>query len=108
MTSHPATQTSCPVPLELLALLLRCGEVRLGAILGQLPDTRRAALAFYCFERYHLRRLGFAVAAHCAPAALEAAGLEAGEHLMDLARSAAGRAEAARHGTQRPALPRAA
>ena len=87
MKPGSSLKTSCPVPLELLALLVRCDEARLAATVGELPDARRAALAAYCFDRYHMRRLGFAVARHCTERSLEAAA--AGRHLFELSRNAA-------------------
>ncbi|KAB0682766.1 hypothetical protein [Aureimonas leprariae] len=83
-----ATTPSCPVPLELLALLLRSDAGRLRAMIDELPETPRAALALYCFSRYHLRRLGLSVALRCPERSLEAVGGSDGRQVLALARDA--------------------
>ena len=58
-------ETVCPVPLELLATLLRMdGSVREDEIKTLAPPVR-ARLAFFCYNRVHLRTLAFDVALSC-------------------------------------------
>ena len=71
-------EAKCPVPLELLALLLRSEAARVVETVQALPEAQRAALALYCFGRCHMRGLGLAIGRHCTERALEAAGGSAG------------------------------
>ncbi|WP_279480155.1 hypothetical protein [Aureimonas sp. SK2] len=68
-------EPTCPVPLELLALLLRSSEERVVETVRELPPLQRAALAAYCVARTHMRRIALVIAAECSEHALwEAAG----------------------------------
>lgn len=68
-------EPTCPVPLELLALLLRSSDDRVVEIVHEIAPVQRAALAAYCVARTHLRRIAFVIAAECSENALwEAAG----------------------------------
>lgn len=80
-------EAKCPVPLELLALLLRSDETRVAETVLALPEPQRAALALYCFGRCHMRALGLLVGVHCGERALEAAGGSAGLLLFRQAQS---------------------
>ena len=56
---------TCPVPLDLLAKLLRCeGEVR-DELIHAIPAMERARLAFFCYNRVHLRDLAFRITLLC-------------------------------------------
>jgi hypothetical protein len=90
MRHDPAIEPSCPVPLHLLALLLRSDEAMLNAAVDALPETQRSALALYCFSRYHMRRIGFAVALRCSERSLEGLGGATGRQVLERARIAAG------------------
>ena len=71
MTSrYKPNEPVCPVPVELLALLLRSPDERVAVIVRDLPTLQRATLATYCFARTHLRRIAFVVAAECSEHAL--------------------------------------
>ena len=86
---YAPNEALCPVPYELLALLLRSDETRVGEIVQQLAPAHRATLAAFAYGRSHMRSLGLAVAAHCdAHALFEVAGA-AGEALFDLSRNRA-------------------
>lgn len=64
-TDRLPNETDCPVPLEILALLLRSDERTKQALIRELPGGTRARLAFFCYNRVHLRPLAFQVAALC-------------------------------------------
>ncbi|WP_182083887.1 hypothetical protein [Aureimonas sp. ME7] len=71
---RPNEPTS-PVPLELLALLLRSPDERVAETVRELPPLQRATLAAYCIGRTHMRRIALVIAAECSEHALwEAAG----------------------------------
>lgn len=59
-----------PVPLELLALLLRSPDERIIETVCELDPLHRAALAAYCIGRTHMRRVALVVAAECSEHAL--------------------------------------
>lgn len=82
--SMPNEPTS-PVPLDLLALLLRSEEVRVVEIVKQLSGGQRAALAVYCFARAHMRILAFQIARNCTERTLVAVGGAMGQTLFDQA-----------------------
>lgn len=58
-------ETTCPVPLEVLALLLRADERLKPGLIQEIPGPVRARLAFFCYNRVHLRTLAFEVTAQC-------------------------------------------
>ena len=58
-------EATCPVPLEVLALLLRSDERVRAALIKEIPATVRARLAFFCYNRVHLRPLAFRIALLC-------------------------------------------
>ena len=67
---YKLNEPTCPVPLELLALLLRTPGERVAEIARELSVLHRAALAVYCVGRTHTRRIGLLVAAECSEHAL--------------------------------------
>lgn len=68
-------EPTCPIPLELLALLLRSPDTRVAETVRELPALQRATLATYCVARTHMRRIALVIAAECSEHALwEAAG----------------------------------
>ncbi|KAB0682979.1 hypothetical protein [Aureimonas leprariae] len=77
-----------PVPLEILALLLRSDEAKVAETVLALPEAQRAALALYCFGRCHMRSLGLEVGRHCSERSLESVGGSAGLILSRQAQSA--------------------
>ena len=87
MTSrYKPNEAACPVPLDLLALLLRSDEGRIAEIVRMLPALQRATLAAFCFSRCHMRSLGLGIAAECDEQSLYEAAGSAGEVLFDLSR----------------------
>lgn len=60
----------CPVPLELLALLLRSPDQRIVETVSELSPLHRATLATYCAGRAHMRRVGLVIATQCSEQAL--------------------------------------
>lgn len=69
-------EPTCPVPLELLALLVRSSDERVVEIVGDLPPLQRATLAAFCVARTHTRRIALVIAGECSEHALyEAAGM---------------------------------
>lgn len=58
-------EASCPIHLEVLALLLRSDNRTKQALIQEIPGPSRAGLAFFCYNRVHLRSLAFQVAALC-------------------------------------------
>lgn len=63
-------EPTCPIPLELLALLLRSPDDRIVATVRELAPLHRATLAAYCVGRSHMRRIGLVIAAECSEHAL--------------------------------------
>ncbi len=63
-------EPTCPIPLELLALLLRSPDERVAEIVRDMPPLQRATLATHCVARTHLRRIALVVAAECSEQAL--------------------------------------
>ena len=53
----------CPIPVAMLGVLYRSGEVE--AVLADIPPRTRARLAVYLYGRSHTHELGLAVAATC-------------------------------------------
>ncbi|UIJ72455.1 hypothetical protein [Aurantimonas sp. HBX-1] len=58
-------EATCPVPLEVLALLLRSDERTRIALIREIDAEARARLAFFCYNRVHLRPLAFRIAGLC-------------------------------------------
>lgn len=88
MTSrYVPNEIACPVPVELLADLLRSGEEQVARHAQALPIAQRAALAGFCFSRSHLRSLSFTVAAQCDVVSLRALTGMASEALIDQSRN---------------------
>ncbi|TFF18372.1 hypothetical protein E3C22_21610 [Jiella endophytica] len=58
-------ETTCPVSLDLLAKLLRSdGDLR-DDLIRAIPAMERARLAFFCYNRVHLRALAFRITLLC-------------------------------------------
>jgi hypothetical protein len=77
-SSRLPNEESCPVPMELLALLLRADKESVRELAAILPDRQRARLAFFCYGRAHLQAVGTVVAGLCElPALLDAASSQA-------------------------------
>lgn len=87
---YAPNEASCPVPYELLALLLRSDAERVRDIVLQLSPLHRASLAAFAFGRSHMRSLGLVVAAHCDAQSLYEVAGAAGEVLFDHSRNGAG------------------
>lgn len=78
MPAQLPNETPCPVPLEVLALLLRSDVQRIDEISLSIPEVQRAALAAFCYSRAHMRTLSFRIARSCDVRSLRlAAGLAA-------------------------------
>ena len=58
-------ETHCPVRLEILALMLRSDDRARQDLILELPGAVRARLAFFCYNRVHLRPLAFRIASLC-------------------------------------------
>lgn len=83
---YAPNEAVCPIPYELLALLLRSNAERVREVVLQLSPTHRASLAVFAFGRSHMRSLGLAVASACDEHSLaEVAGV-AGEVLFEQSR----------------------
>ena len=54
-------EANCPVHLEILALLLRSDDATKQALIREIPGPTRARLAFFCYNRVHLRGLAFQI-----------------------------------------------
>lgn len=67
---YQPNEAQCPVPLELLALLLRVSDEQAGETINSLPERQRAELAVFCYGRNHLRDLGLKIAALCSEAVM--------------------------------------
>lgn len=88
MANHSVpNEITCPVPVDLLALLLRSDETRTAEIVRALPPTQRAALAAFCYLRSHMRTLGFKIAKECDVRSLRLAAGAAAELLIEHSRS---------------------
>jgi len=84
---YAPNEAICPVPYELLGLLLRSNAERVREVVLQLPPLQRASLAAFAFGRSHMRSLGMTVASMCdEPSLSEVAGI-AGEVLFEQSRS---------------------
>lgn len=55
----------CPIPENMLARLYRCGPAEAVGLVRDLPDSRRAELAVFCYGRAHLRALAMELATTC-------------------------------------------
>jgi hypothetical protein len=53
------------VPAHLVNRLLQSSAEDAPAIVSHLPDKQRARVAYFCYSRRHLHRIGLAIAATC-------------------------------------------
>lgn len=83
---YTPNEVTAPVPLELLALLLRSDEAAAADIVRSMPEAQRASLAAFCFSRSHMRALSFRIAAHCEPRSLRLAAGVTAEALIEQSR----------------------
>lgn len=60
----------CPVSLDLLGQLYRAAPASVADMLRDIPQDRRARLAFFCYGRAHLRELALTIAMTCDAARL--------------------------------------
>lgn len=79
-------ETTCPVALDVLALLLRSDDSQMADIIGLLPESQRASLATFCYRRSHLRSLSFQIASQCSATSLVTADGGCGVELFDQSR----------------------
>lgn len=82
-------EPACPVPLELLALLLRSPDERIVETVREFAPLHRATLAVYCVGRTHMRRIALVIAAQCSEAAFWEVAGHAGLALFEQARDQA-------------------
>jgi hypothetical protein len=82
-------ETPCPVPVDLLASLLKSETAHTLDTVRNLPLMQRAALAAFCFSRSHMRSLSLEVARECDVRSLRLAAGLAGEALIEQSRAAA-------------------
>lgn len=90
MSRYRPNEPTCPIPLELLALLLRSPDARVAEIVREMPMLARATLAIHCLARTHLRRIALVTAAQCTEHALWEVGGAVGSTLFDQCRDQAG------------------
>ena len=76
-------EPTCPISLELLALLIRSPDERVAEIADAMPLRERAQLAIHCVARTHLRRIALTVAARCSEQALWEVGGRVGTALSE-------------------------
>ena len=72
----------CPVPDGMLAQLLSANGSSLFGLLDRIEPEIRPALAFFCYRRAHLQRVGLALAASCNEGELVFLGGKAGAALF--------------------------
>ncbi|WP_156386752.1 hypothetical protein [Aureimonas sp. Leaf454] len=110
MNGRPiANEAPCPVPLEMLSLLLRADAANTETIAMSLPVPQRAALAAFCYNRRHLRDLAFRLALHCDDRSLVRAAGTVGIVLYEQSRDPAGQEDdQPRHRTKGISLARRA
>jgi hypothetical protein len=84
---YAPNEALCPIPFELLALLLRSDRHRTAEIALELPPLQRATLAAFAYGRSHMRALGLAVATQCDEKSLWEVAGAAGEALFEHSRS---------------------
>jgi len=89
MPAHIPNETPSPVPLEILALLLRSDEQKIEDIALSIPEMQRAALAAFCYSRAHMRPLSFQLARHCDVRSLRMTAGLAAEGLISQSQSCA-------------------
>ncbi|MBO0661973.1 hypothetical protein LQ948_05700 [Jiella sp. MQZ9-1] len=58
-------ETTCPVSLDLLAKLLRSDGPLKDDLIRAIAPMERARLAFFCYNRVHLRALAFHITLLC-------------------------------------------
>jgi len=81
-------EVTCPIPIDQLALLLRCPEILALETIDAMPPVQRAALAGFCSARAHMRDLALLIASRCDRPALERHGGAAGAFLFSQSREA--------------------
>lgn len=87
MTSrYKPNEPICPVPIELLSLLLRSSDKRIAEITLEMTALQRATLATHCVARTHLRRIALVVASECSEHALWEVAGPAGVALFEQSR----------------------
>ena len=79
-------ESDCPVPLDLVARLMRTELDTAPGLLDTIPEATRARLAVWLYGRSHTHEIGVRVAATCEGASLRRAGGLAGNMLHDLSR----------------------
>ena len=91
-------ESDYPVPLDLVARLMRTEADAVPDLLDAIPETTRARLAVWLYGRSHTHEIGVRVAATCEGATLRRAAGIVGNALFDLSRRPY---EAPNHGTVR-------
>jgi len=92
--------SDCPVPLDLVARLMRTKADAVPGLLDGIAETTRARLAIWLYGRSHTHEIGVRVAATCEGEILRRTAGHIGDALHDLSRRPY---EAPSHGTVRPA-----
>ena len=79
-------ESDCPVPLDLVARLMRTKAEAVPGLLDAIPEATRARLAVWLYGRSHTHEIGVRVAATCEGAELRRAAGFVGNVLFDLSR----------------------
>ena len=79
-------KSDCPVPLDLVARLMRTEATAVPDLLDAIPETTRARLAVWLYGRSHTHEIGVRVAATCEGATLRRTAGLVGNVLYDLSR----------------------
>lgn len=83
----------CPVPEKVLRQLLDAAVNASFDIGPDLPETKRAELAVFCYRRAHLRQAGLVLAGQCNREALVREAGTAGEVIYTQSRQSSGQTE---------------
>lgn len=78
--------SDCPVPLDLVASLIRAAPEELADLLEGVPEVTRAELAVWLYGRSHTHEMGVRIAATCEGASLRRAAGLLGNALHELSR----------------------
>jgi hypothetical protein len=84
--SAKLNEDACPVPEDLFGDIHRAQPTDAIEIAKTLPETQRARLAAFCYNRRHLHALGLLIASTCEAAALYAVAGPAGEAIFSQSR----------------------
>jgi hypothetical protein len=78
--------TDCPVPLELVARIIRADPTALTGLLDGIPEAIRARLAVWLYGRSHTHEIGVRIAATCKGQSLRREAGFIGDQLYEFSR----------------------